>query len=55
MAVNYLSTIFCCKIGITDKEYMEEAMSSVQLLDKSENCFIITIRLRLFLMTFVML
>ena len=46
MAVNYLSTIFCCKIGITDKEYMEEAMSSVQLLDKTrkinkygkENC-----------------
>lgn len=35
MAVNYLSTIFCCKIGITDKEYMEEAMSSVQLLDKT--------------------
>ena len=35
MAVNYLSTIFCCKIGITDKEYMEETMSSVQLLDKT--------------------
>ena len=30
-----LVLFFCCKIGITDKEYMEEAMSSVQLLDKT--------------------
>ena len=30
-----LALFFCCKIGITDKEYMEEAMSSVQLLDKT--------------------
>ena len=36
MPVNYLGTIFCRKIGVIDKKNdMEEAMSSVQLLDKT--------------------